>query len=99
MLFLFQLQVCGLTLSIADLGNSFCQSNSLDRSASPLHVGPCEGVDLPPGSLIQLVAPVYGFNDATLRWHRTLMAWLIKQRRQLEDNEETVHLNETMGQP
>ena len=40
---------------------------------------PCEGLDLPSGSLIQLIAPVYGLNDAPLRWHRTLTAWLIKQ--------------------
>ena len=37
------------------------------------------GLDLSPGSLIRLVAPVYGLNDAPLRWHRTLTAWLIKQ--------------------
>ena len=34
---------------------------------------------MPSGSLIQLVAPVYGLNDAPLRWHRTLTAWLVKQ--------------------
>ena len=79
MMFLFLLQLCNLTLSIADLKNAFCQSDSLDRSAGPLFVEPCEGLDLPPGSLIQLIAPVYGLNDAPLRWHRTLTAWLIKQ--------------------
>ena len=61
--FLFLLQVCGLTLSNADLKNEFCQSNSLDRFAGPLYVEPCEGLNLPPGSLIQLVSPVYGLND------------------------------------
>ena len=79
MMFLFLLQLCNLTLSVADLKNAFCQSDSLDRSAGPLFVEPCEGLDLPPGSLIQLIAPVYGLNDAPLRWHRTLTAWLIKQ--------------------
>ena len=79
MLFLFLLQVCDFTLSIADLRNAFCQSDSLDRSAGPLFVEPCEGLDLPSGSLIQLVAPEYGLNDAPLRWHRTLTAWLTKQ--------------------
>ena len=58
MLFLFLLQVCDLTLSIADLENPFCQSDSLDRSTCPLFVEPCEGLDFPPRSLIQLVAPV-----------------------------------------
>ena len=79
MMFLFLLQLCSLTLSIADLKNAFCQSDSLDRSAGPLFVEPCEGLDLPSGSLIQLIAPMYGLNDAPLRWHRTLTAWLIKQ--------------------
>ena len=79
MVFLFLLQLCNLTLSIADLKYAFCQSDSLDRSAGPLFVEPCEGLDLPPGSLIHLIAPVYGLNDAPLRWHRTLTAWLIKQ--------------------
>ena len=79
MMFLFLMQLCDLALSIADLKNAFCQSDSLDRSAGPLFVEPCEGLDLPHGSLIQLVAPVYGLNDAPLRWHRTVTTWLIKQ--------------------
>ena len=79
MVFLFLLQLFSLTLSVADLKNAFCQSDSLDRSAGPLFVEPCEGLDLPSGSLFQLVAPVYGLNDASLRWHRALTAWLIKQ--------------------
>ena len=33
MMFLFLLQLCDLALSIADLKNAFCQSDSLDRSA------------------------------------------------------------------
>ena len=60
---LFLLQLCSLTLSIADLENASCQTDSLDRSAGPLFVEPCEGLDLPSGSLIQLIAPVYGLND------------------------------------
>ena len=39
-------------------------------------VPPCEGLDLPPSSLIQLIAPECGVNDAPLRWHH---AWLVKQ--------------------
>ena len=35
MMFLFLLQLCSLTLSIADLKDAFCQSDSLDRSAGP----------------------------------------------------------------
>ena len=72
MMFRFLLQLCSLTLSIADLKNGFSQSDSLDRSAGPLFVEQCEGLDLPSGSLVQLIAPVYGLNDAPLRWHRTL---------------------------
>ena len=69
MMFLFLLQLCSLTLSVADLKNAFCQSDSLDRSAAPLFVEPCEGLDLPSGSLIQLVAPVYGLLIESLCWN------------------------------
>ena len=79
MMFFFLLQACDLTLSIADLQKAFCQSDSPDRSAGSLFVEPCEGLDLPRGSLIQLVTPVHGLNDAPLRWHRTLTGWLVKQ--------------------
>ena len=39
MMFLFLLQLCSLTLSIADLKNAFCQSDSLDRSAEASYAG------------------------------------------------------------
>ena len=73
MMFLFLMQLCDLTLSIADLKNAFCQSDSLDRSVGHLFVEPCEGL------AYSTHCPVYGLNDAPLRWHRTLTAWLIKQ--------------------
>lgn len=31
------------------------------------------GLDLPPDALIELVAPVYGLDDAPIRWHQTLL--------------------------
>ena len=40
---------------------------------------PCEGLGLEPGSLIELVAPVHGLNDAPILWHRTLTELLVGQ--------------------
>ena len=51
---------------------------SRTRSVSLTH-WQCEGLDLPFESIIQLVAPVEGLNDAFLRWHRILTIWFIKQ--------------------
>lgn len=36
------------------------------------YVQPCPGVDLESSSLVELVAPVYGLDDAP-RWHHTLI--------------------------
>lgn len=33
----------------------------------------CEGLSIPEDSLVELVAPVYGLDDAPLRWHETLI--------------------------
>eukprot|EP00959_Pyramimonas_sp_CCMP1952_P081841 1709423-Pyramimonas_sp.AAC.1 len=63
-------------LNIADAKNSFCQSNRLERPNGAIYVEPCSGLSLPVGSLIELVAPVYGFDDAPLLWHRALTDFL-----------------------
>ena len=39
MMFLFLMQLCDLALSIAEVKNAFCQSDSLDRSAGPSFCG------------------------------------------------------------
>eukprot|EP00959_Pyramimonas_sp_CCMP1952_P291373 6095027-Pyramimonas_sp.AAC.1 len=48
------------------------QSNRLFRPRGQICCEPCQGLKLAPGELIELVAPVYGLNDAPLLWHRTL---------------------------
>ena len=71
MMFLFLLQLCSLTLSIADLKNGVLSVRLTGSICWPLYLwNQCEGLNLPSGSLIQLVAPVYGLKDAPLRWHR-----------------------------
>ena len=40
-------------------------------------LSPRKGLNLDPGQLIELLAPVYGLNDAPVRWHRTLKEHLI----------------------
>ena len=69
----------GWDLTLADAKNAFCQSDRLRREAGPIYVEPCEGLPLGPGELIELVAPVYGLNDAPVLWHRTLTTWLAEQ--------------------
>jgi len=69
-------QVClneNLDLSFGDIKNAFGQSDKLDRAGGDIWVEPCEGLSLPEGSLIKLVVPVYGLDDAPLRWHMTLL--------------------------
>eukprot|EP00959_Pyramimonas_sp_CCMP1952_P020745 437384-Pyramimonas_sp.AAC.1 len=71
MLFLTTALALGMTLTIGDLKNAFCQSDPLRRSRGGVFVEPCEGLGLDAGSLIELIAPVYGLDDAPLALHRT----------------------------
>ena len=59
-------------IEIADATNAFCQAKKLSRPKGPIYVEPCEGLDVPAGCLIELVAPVYGLDDAPYLWHETL---------------------------
>ena len=68
-------QICvslGFYASIADAKNAFCQSKKLKRRGGTLYVEPCEGLGVEPGCLIELVAPVYGLDDAPILWHETI---------------------------
>ena len=80
-LYLFLLMALGLGLSIdfADVKNAFCQSNPIQRAAGPVYAEACPGLGLPPGTLIQLVAPVYGLLDAPRAWRETVKDHLINQ--------------------
>eukprot|EP00959_Pyramimonas_sp_CCMP1952_P317412 6643146-Pyramimonas_sp.AAC.1 len=66
----------GWELEIADCKNAFCQSDRLHRPKGSILCDPCQGLNLGPGELIELIAPVCGLNDAPLLWHRTLAQWL-----------------------
>ena len=78
-LFLFLLASFGMKLSISDCKNAFCQSKALVRPAGPLYVRPCAGLPLEPGQLVELVAPVYGLNDAPAAWRQTLTEFLVEE--------------------
>eukprot|EP00959_Pyramimonas_sp_CCMP1952_P418327 8763573-Pyramimonas_sp.AAC.1 len=54
----------GLDLYAGDLKNAFCQSGKLQRPWGRAFVEPCDGLRLPPGSTMELIAPVYGLDDA-----------------------------------
>ena len=72
----FQLSLnLGLSVSFLDIKNAFCQANKLDRPQGRIFARPCEGIDVPEGCLIEIVAPIYGLDDSPLRWHRTLLAF------------------------
>ena len=46
--------------SFTDVKNAFCQSDKIARQAGPLFAEPCDGLRLPPGSLIVLDIPFTG---------------------------------------
>lgn len=72
-------QLCAnmnMTVTFCDVTQAFCQSEPLDRPQGKLYVEACDGLCLPKGTLVQLVAPVYGLEDAPLRWHHTVVHYL-----------------------
>eukprot|EP00959_Pyramimonas_sp_CCMP1952_P028671 601460-Pyramimonas_sp.AAC.1 len=73
--------VCSLgwQLEIADAKNAFCQSDRLARPKGSIFCELCSGFNLKSGSLIKLIAPVYGLNDAPPLWHRTLTSYLASE--------------------
>ena len=73
----FQLALClDLVMLFADVKSAFCQGDPLDRPQGELFAEACAGLGLPTGSLIQLIAPVYGLDDAPIRWHQTVVQYL-----------------------
>ena len=72
-------QLCAnmqMTVTFCDVTQAFCQSEPLSRPQGKLYVEACDGLDVPKGTLIQLVAPVYGLEDAPIRWHQTVISFL-----------------------
>ena len=70
-LFLVLAQTTNLSLAVADCKNAFCQSDELNRDAGKFYVVPCEGFNLDKKTLLGAVKPVYGLDDAPMRWHKT----------------------------
>ena len=72
-------QICAnlkLSISFCDVKQAFCQSEPLCRPQGELYVEACPGLDLPKDTVIQLIAPVYGLEDAPIRWHQTVISYL-----------------------
>ena len=72
-------QLCAnmnMCVTFCDVTQAFCQSEPLDRPQGELYVEACKGLGLPAGTLVQLVAPVYGLEDAPIRWHQTVIHFL-----------------------
>lgn len=62
----------GFLISFADVQSAFCQSKPLKRPQGRLFAEPCSGLNLPEGALIEIIAPIYGLDDAPWLWHETL---------------------------
>ena len=75
-LFLVLAQAINLSSAVADCKNAFCQSEEFKREAGKLYVVPCEGLNLDKKTLLEAVKPVYGFDDAPMRWHKTFTDFL-----------------------
>eukprot|EP00959_Pyramimonas_sp_CCMP1952_P292148 6109929-Pyramimonas_sp.AAC.1 len=48
----------------------------MSRAQGEIYVEPCEGIKVEPGSLIRLLANVYGLDDAPLAWRKTIVGYL-----------------------
>ena len=55
-----------LLLSFLDVKSAFCQSDALQRPRGRLFAAPCEGTGRDPSQLVEIIAPVYGLDDAPL---------------------------------
>ena len=64
----------GVTATVGDLKNAFCQSQPLHRANGKLYFKQPEGgIDgLDPEQIILIIAGVYGLVDAPLHWRRSL---------------------------
>ena len=67
-----------MQFAFGDVKNAFCQSFPLRRPRGPLYAEPCEGLHLPPGSLIAIDVPVYGLDDAPAAWRTTVATYLVE---------------------
>ena len=66
-----------MRLVFGDVKAAFAQSDLLKRPRGRLFCQPCEGCPLEAQDLIEIVAPVYGLDDAPLRWHETVSSHLL----------------------
>lgn len=70
-----------LEVHLLDIANAFIQGAKLERPKGRLFVeAPPDGLPgLAPGSLIELIRPAYGLNDAPTSWNREVSASLRSQ--------------------
>jgi len=65
-----------MSLAVGDCKNAFCKSDELKREAGQLYMAPCEGFNLDKKVLLEAIEPVYGFDPAPMRWHRTFTGFI-----------------------
>eukprot|EP00971_Amphidinium_carterae_P176853 3506871-Amphidinium_carterae.1 len=76
MMFMQAVASLGFDIAVADIKQAFLQSDPLERQKGPFLVEPCEGLPLKPGSLIELKVAVYGLDDASWKFRRSLIKHL-----------------------
>eukprot|EP00969_Alexandrium_andersonii_P165142 7299120-Alexandrium_andersonii.AAC.1 len=76
MLYLFTVACRQMYVDVGDMKNAFTQPDRMKRSGGDFWVEACEGLGLPPGTLVLLRVPVYGLDDAPAEFRRAVARYL-----------------------
>ena len=78
-LFLIMARAFKMIIGVADAKAARTQSDHLDRKAGKLYAESCDELKLTKGSIMEVLRPVYGLEDAPAEWHATLVTFLQAQ--------------------
>ena len=79
MMAFLQTSLClGHRRAFADVKSAFTQSLPLQREAGPIFTEPCPGLPVPQDSIIEVLVPIYGLDDAPMAWRNTVVQHLVK---------------------
>ena len=57
-------------IQLVDIKTAFLNSAAYPKEAKPVYCRPPAGLDVAPGSLLRVLKPFYGFNDAPEEWRK-----------------------------
>lgn len=71
----------GFTLQLGDVKGAFLEADKLERASGPLYLRqPARGLPgLLPGQLLEVLKPLYGFNDSPQNWFRKFLKTLVQK--------------------